>query len=214
MKGIILWDEKLMKIYIIRHGETDWNVVKRLQGRSDIPLNEEGRRLARVTAEALTDIPFTRIYTSPLLRAKETAMIIKGNRDIPMIEDERIQEISFGIYEGCYCSEEHYTIPDLDFIRFFKQPEQYAAPEGAEEIETLCNRTTDFLQELVHTTAYQDDTILISTHGAALRGLLSTINMNGIAEFWKGGVHKNCAVTILEAADGRIKLLEEGRVYY
>lgn len=203
-----------MKIYIIRHGETDWNVVKRLQGRSDIPLNEEGRRLARVTAEALADIPFTRIYTSPLLRAKETAMIIKGNRDIPVIEDERIQEISFGIYEGFFCAEERYTIPNSDFIKFFKQPEQYVAPEGAEKIETLCNRTTDFLQELVHTTAYQNDTILISTHGAALRGLLSTINMNGIAEFWKGGVHKNCAVTILEVVDGRINLLEEGRVYY
>lgn len=203
-----------MKIYMIRHGETDWNIVKRLQGRSDIPLNDEGKRLARVTAKALEDVPFTRIYTSPLLRAKETAMIIKGERDIPLIEEERIQEISFGIYEGYFCAEDHYTIPDPDFIHFFKQPEKYVAPEGAEEIETLCNRTTDFLQELVHTTAYQDDTILISTHGAALRGLLSSINMNGVAEFWKGGVHKNCAVTILEVVDGKINLLEEGKVYY
>lgn len=203
-----------MKIYMIRHGETDWNIVKRLQGRSDIPLNEEGRRLASVTAEALKDIPFTRIYTSPLLRAKETAMIIKGDRNIPLIEEDRIQEISFGIYEGYFCAEDHYTIPDPDFINFFKQPEKYVAPEGAEEIEALCNRATDFLQELVHTIAYQDDTILISTHGAALRGLLSTINMNGVAEFWKGGVHKNCAVTILEVVDGKINLLEEGKVYY
>lgn len=203
-----------MKIYMIRHGETDWNIVKRLQGRSDIPLNEEGKRLARVTAKALADVPFTRIYTSPLLRAKETATIIKGDRDIPLIEEERIQEISFGIYEGYLCAEDHYTIPDPEFINFFKQPEKYIAPEGAEEIETLCERTTDFLQELVHTTAYQDDTILISTHGAALRGLLSSINMDGIAQFWKGGVHKNCAVTILEVVDGKIKLLEEGKVYY
>ena len=203
-----------MKIYMIRHGETDWNIVKRLQGRSDIPLNEEGKRLARVTAKALADVPFTRIYTSPLLRAKETATIIKGDRDIPLIEEERIQEISFGIYEGYLCAEDHYTIPDPEFINFFKQPEKYIAPEGAEEIETLCERTTDFLQELVHTTAYQDDTILISTHGAALRGLLSSINMDGIAQFWKGGVHKNCAVTILEVVAGKIKLLEEGKVYY
>lgn len=203
-----------MKIYIIRHGETDWNVVKRLQGRSDIPLNEEGKRLARVTADALADVPFTRIYTSPLLRAKETAMIIKGDRDIPVIAEERIQEISFGVYEGLICAEDHYTIPDPYFINFFKRPEKYIAPQGAEKIETLCKRTTDFLQELVHTTAYQDDTILISTHGAALRGLLSSINMNGVAEFWKGGVHKNCAVTILEVVDEQINLLEEGRVYY
>lgn len=203
-----------MKIYMIRHGETDWNTVRRLQGRSDIPLNEEGRRLARVTAKALENVPFTRIYTSPLLRAKETGMIIKGSREIPFIEEERIQEISFGIYEGFFCSEEHYTIPDPDFMNFFKKPEKYVAPEGAESIEALCKRTTDFLEELVHTTAYQDDTILISTHGAALRGLLSSINMKNVAEFWKGGVHKNCAVTILEVQDGKIHLLEEGKVYY
>ncbi len=203
-----------MKIYMIRHGETDWNIVKRLQGRSDILLNEEGRRLARATAKALEDIPFAKIYTSPLLRAKETAQIIRGDRNIPILEDKRIQEISFGIYEGLYCAEDHYTIPDQDFIKFFKKPEEYIAPEGAETIEALCKRTTDFLQELVHNTAYQDETVLISTHGAALRGLLSSINMNDVSEFWKGGVHKNCAVTILEVVDGRINLLEEGKVYY
>ena len=65
-----------MKLYIIRHGETEWNVKRRFQGRSDIPLNEEGRRLARITSEALRSVPFTRIYTSPLKRAYETAMNI------------------------------------------------------------------------------------------------------------------------------------------
>ena len=73
-----------MRLYIIRHGETEWNVLRRFQGRSDIPLNDEGRRLARITAEALSEVPFARIYTSPLKRAYETAMIIKGERDIPI----------------------------------------------------------------------------------------------------------------------------------
>ena len=59
-----------MKLYIIRHGETDWNVKRRFQGHSDIPLNEEGRRLAYLTAEALKAVPFTRIYTSPLKRGQ------------------------------------------------------------------------------------------------------------------------------------------------
>lgn len=89
-----------MKLYIIRHGETDWNVKRRFQGRADIPLNEEGRRLARITSEALKETAFTKIYTSPLKRAYETAMIIKGDRDIPVIEEPRIIEIGFGEYEG------------------------------------------------------------------------------------------------------------------
>ena len=60
----------------------------------------------------------------------------------------------------------------------------------------------------------EKETVLISTHGAALRGLLSSINMGGIENFWKGGVHKNCAVTILDVNDGQISLLEEGKIYY
>ena len=204
-----------MKVYIIRHGETDWNVARRLQGRSDIPLNENGKRLAQITSEALADIPFTCIYTSPLQRAKETAMIIKRDRNIPVIEDARLQEISFGICEGHCCEKEHYDMPVPDFMNFFTRPEQYQPPQGAESIEELCARTTDFLQELVHTTQYgAGDIILLSTHGAALRGLLSSVEKTDVAHFWQGGVHKNCAVTILDVTDGRITLLKENKVFY
>lgn len=204
-----------MKIYIIRHGETDWNKVRRLQGHSDIPLNEEGRRLARITGEALSSVNFRRIYTSPLQRAKETAMLVKGDRQIDVIEDERLQEISFGIYEGHCCAKDNYEIPDPDFMNFFTQPDQYHPPEGAESIEELCARTTDFLQELVHITQYgAEDAILLSTHGAALRGLLSSVEKTDIAHFWQGGVHKNCAVTILDVTDGIITLVVEGKTYY
>ena len=204
-----------MKIYIIRHGETDWNKVRRLQGRSDIPLNEEGRRLARITGEALSSVTFRCIYTSPLRRAKETAMLVKGDRQIDVIEDERLQEISFGIYEGHCCAKDNYEIPDPDFMNFFTRPDQYHPPEGAESIEELCARTTDFLQELVHTTQYgAEDAILLSTHGAALRGLLSSVEKTDIAHFWQGGVHKNCAVTILDVTDGIITLVVEGKTYY
>ena len=60
----------------------------------------------------------------------------------------------------------------------------------------------------------ENDTILVSTHGAALRGLLSCINNVGIEDFWKGGVHKNCAVTIVEVKDGKTVMIEEGKTYY
>lgn len=203
-----------MRLYIIRHGETDWNVRKRFQGRTDIPLNEEGRRLARITSEALKDVPFTGIYTSPLKRAYETAMIIKGTRDIPVIEEPRIMEIGFGEYEGVCAGKENYNIPDPEFMNFFDRPEAYKPPKGAESIEQLKMRTADFLQEIVHNKTMENDTILVSTHGAALRGLLSNINNLDTVDFWKGGVHKNCAVTIVEAEKGRMFIIEEGKLYY
>jgi len=202
-----------MKLYIIRHGETDWNVKRRFQGRSDIPLNEEGRRLARLTAEALKEVPFSRIYTSPLKRAYETAMIIKGDRDIPVIEEPEIIEISFGEYEGLCCGKENYNIPDPDFMNFFDKPEAYHPPKGAESIQELKARTAHFLEKIMHNKDIEHDIILVSTHGAALRGLLSAINGAGIEDFWKGGVHKNCAVTIVEVTGEKAFILEEGKTY-
>lgn len=206
--------EEEMRLYIIRHGETEWNVLRRFQGRSDIPLNEEGRRLARITSEALGQVPFTRIYTSPLKRAYETAMIIKGARDIPVIVESRIIEISFGEYEGLCCGKENYNIPDPEFMNFFDKPEAYRPPAGAEGIDQLKARTADFLWEIVHNKDMENDTILVSTHGAALRGLLSNINNVAIRDFWKGGVHKNCAVTIVDVKDGQAVMIEEGKTYY
>ena len=61
-----------MKLYIVRHGETEWNKARRIQGQVDIPLNEFGRRLARKTAKGLSDITFDLCYSSPLSRARET----------------------------------------------------------------------------------------------------------------------------------------------
>ena len=203
-----------MRLYIIRHGETEWNVLKRFQGRSDIPLNDEGRRLARITAEALREVPFSRIYTSPLKRAYETAMIIKADRDIPVIEEPRIIEIGFGEYEGLCCGKEHYNIPDPDFMNFFEKPEAYKPPRGAEGIDELKARTADFLQEIVYNKDMEKDTVLVSTHGAALRGLLSNITQVGIEDFWGNGVHKNCAVTIVDVKDGQMVITEEGKTYY
>ncbi|MDE6219495.1 MAG: histidine phosphatase family protein [Lachnospiraceae bacterium] len=203
-----------MKLYIIRHGETEWNVKRRFQGRSDIPLNDEGRRLAHITAEALKSVPFTKIYTSPLKRAYETAMIIKGEREIPVIVEPRIIEIGFGEYEGFCCGKDNYNIPDPEFMNFFDKPEAYKPPNGAEGIEELKARTADFLQEIVYNKNMESDTILVSTHGAALRGILSNINKLGIEDFWRGGVHKNCAVTLADVRDGRAVIIEEGKTYY
>lgn len=203
-----------MRLYMIRHGETEWNVKKRFQGQSDIPLNNEGRKIARITAKALADVPFTRVYTSPLKRAYETAIIMRGTRDIPVIEDARIMEIGFGVYEGACFSEEDYGVSGTEFLKFFNEPEAYVPPKGAESIEKLQKRTGDFLDEITHNKDIEHETILISTHGAALRGLLSNIHHIAIKDFWRGGVHRNCAVTIIDIVDGKIFTIEEGKTFY
>lgn len=203
-----------MQIYLIRHGETDYNRKRWLQGQCDIELNDCGRELARLTAEGLKDISFDIVYTSPLKRAKETAEIIIGGRKVTRIEEPRIQEISFGEYEGLCFGEAGFNIPDKTFLNFFHDTVHYHVPPKGESFEAVIKRTGDFLKELTGREEYTDKTILVSTHGCALKAILANVNHLPVEKFWGEGVHKNCAVTILEAADGVIKIVEEGKLFY
>ena len=85
-KGILGGKIRRMKLYLVRHGETDWNKVKKIQGQVDIPLNQFGKRLAEETAEGMKEIPFDLCITSPLSRARQTAEIVLGGRKVPIIE--------------------------------------------------------------------------------------------------------------------------------
>lgn len=203
-----------MKIYLIRHGETDYNKNKMIQGQCDIELNEYGRELARATAEGLKDVPFDVVYTSPLSRARETAQIVTGGRNVVWIEEPRIQEICFGEYEGKHCGRKNFDVPDKDFLNFFFDTAHYHTPPGGESFEDIIKRTGDFLAELTGKREYAEKTVLVSTHGCALKAILANIRHLPIEEFWGEGVHKNCAVTILEADGDKITILEEGKLFY
>lgn len=202
-----------MKLYLIRHGETSWNKERRLQGQVNIPLNENGLSVARMTAEGLRSVAFDAVYSSPLARAYQTACVVTEGR-YPVIPDDRIMEMGFGPLEGYCISRDGYDVPDPTFIYYFTDPEKYVNPEGAESYQSVCERTGDFLRELIENPENQDKTILVSMHGAALRGLLLNALNKPLSEFWKGGVHRNCAVTILDVTDGVITLEQENVIYY
>ena len=198
-----------MRLYMMRHGQTDWNIKHLYQGRTDIPLNENGRYVAELTREGMKDIPFEVAFCSPLSRAKETAEIILRGRDVELIVDERIIEMGFGPYEATDMRES-----DERMRIFFEHPDQFEVPEGAEGFDEVLEREGAFLDELVANPKYKNSTILIATHGAALRGLICYMKQSGIANFWEGGVHKNCGVTIVDVIDGKYHIVEEATVLY
>ena len=198
-----------MRLYMMRHGQTDWNKKHLWQGRTDIPLNENGRYVAELTREGMKDIPFDIAFCSPLCRAKETAEIVLKGRNIKLIEDERIIEMGFGPYE-----EKDMRYLDERMKIFFEHPEQYDVPDGAESFEEVLAREGSFLEEICSNPEYQDSTILIATHGAALRGLICAMKKSGVARFWEGGVHKNCGVTIVDVVDGKFEIIEEATILY
>ena len=89
-----------MKLYVVRHGETDWNVAQRWQGHADIPLNEAGRAQARETAEAMKAFPFQAVVSSPLSRARETAEAIAALAGLPVSEEPMLIECDVGDMSG------------------------------------------------------------------------------------------------------------------
>ena len=202
-----------MRLYVIRHGETSWNVARRLQGHAGADLDEKGVRLAEETARALACVPFDLCISSPLIRALHTARIIVGKRPIPILEDPRIMEISFGQWEGLCIAPDHYEIPGDGFAKFHTDPFGYVAPPGGETIGDVCRRTGEFLREVIHTREYEDKTLLISTHGCALRGLLNSVYEDP-KDFWHGGVAMNCAVSIVDVKEGKPHLIQSDKIYY
>jgi len=147
-----------MKILITRHGQTDWNVLRKVQGVTDIELNSVGIEQAKKVGEMLKDKKIDIVFSSPLKRAYRTAELIVENRNIPIIKDNRIIERSFGILEGSTKNE----------IRGWKESawrfDKNVNVQGVEEFSDVWLRIKEFLDSLKKD--YEDKTVLVVSHGA------------------------------------------------
>ena len=201
-----------MKIYLVRHGETDWNKMGRLQGQCDVQLNEYGISLAEKTADGLAGVPFDAAFSSPLCRAAETARIILGKRNTPLYLDDRLKEIGFGVMEAA-----DYNLArqnkEHPVYKFFKTPADYQPPEGGESFERLYARSAEFLREKILPLEGKLETVLIVGHGAMNRSILNPLAGVPLEDFWRIAM-PNCAVSLLSLESGRFIILEESRVFY
>lgn len=181
-------------LYIMRHGKTDWNALHKLQGRTDIPLNDDGRKMAENAAKEYRDVNFDVCYSSPLKRAKETADIVLRGRNIPIICDDRLVEMSFGKYEGVessFSTENKYKASDSQVNILFEAPEKYKAPDDGESFEELYKRTGSFLREVVWPQLKDGKDILIVGHGAMNSSIVCQVKNIGLCDFWSAGI-ENC----------------------
>ena len=203
-----------MKLYVLRHGKTSWNALRKVQGAADIPLAKEGIDLAEKVGENLKDVPFDLCFTSPLLRARQTAMLVLGRRaeQIPVISDKRIQDIDFGVLEGTQFKDEEGNVISREMEVFFKDPQNFPRPENGENISDILKRTREFWEEKINDPSLQDKTVLIASHGCAVRALLQNIYQDP-DDFWHGCVPPNCSISLVEVIDGKAVLLEEDKVY-
>ena len=152
-----------MKLILIRHGQTQWNSESRVQGRTDIPLNDKGRLQAAAIAERLKDNRFDAVYASPLSRAKETAETIAKHQGVEVTVDEDLIEIQFGKWEGLTSPEINKTYPELFADWGWIERPEACKEMAAESQQEIVARSLRFLERIE--SRHEDDArILIVGH--------------------------------------------------
>lgn len=180
-------------LYIMRHGRTDWNDKRKLQGQTDIPLNDEGRNMAKEAAQNYKDINIDICYCSPLVRATETAKLVLAEREIPIIYDDRLKEMNFGVYEGI---ENSFSIPDCPVNVLFKDPANYVAVEKGESLEDVFARTGDILATEILPKVQEGQDVLIVGHGAMNSTIICQVRELDKSHLWDEPI-ENCRLVQL-----------------
>ncbi|MCA1054433.1 histidine phosphatase family protein [Rossellomorea aquimaris] len=151
-------------ICIVRHGQTDWNLKGKLQGQTDIPLNETGRKQAGECREFLKDMDWDVVVTTSLKRAKETAEIINESLGLPLLEMDQFKERSFGEGEGMTREAREEKYPGFQF-------------PGMETREELHDRIEDGLQQILK--QFPGKKVLLVSHGAVIHAMINRYHVDG-----------------------------------
>jgi len=195
-------DKKFCNFYLVRHGETDWNKEKKLQGSTDIPLNDCGREQARILKQQFGDLNFDSIHSSDLIRAKETAEIISHGKNLQVITSPKLRERSWGSHEGANFDvlRAKYGKSFLPVIEDFEpdlkemHPDLYEVESYSKNIE----RVMQYLMEIQIVSSGKN--ILVVSHGGVLKGMLLYLKLQ---EYKNPYVH-NTAYLHLEAHDNHL----------
>jgi broad specificity phosphatase PhoE len=183
-----------MKLYVIRHGETDWNARRLFQGQINTSLNEKGEEQAREAKKRIQQmgLTFDAVYSSPIDRAARTIEIITGMDRSQFCLDDRLMEVNFGPLDGTPFDKEAPQAGNL-----FRKPSAYVPPEGAESFQEVEKRVADFLDEIAR--KHPGERVLAGSHGCTMRIMMQYLGYMPLDKIWDQGIG-NC--TIVELTSG------------
>jgi alpha-ribazole phosphatase len=177
----------MIRLLLVRHGETEWNRQKRFQGQRDIPLNEFGRQQVSVLSRRLKNEAINALYTSDLSRAWETAKSISTiNGELVMIKDSRLREMNFGEWEGLTWAEIREKDPSVmeNWSKYLAEK----GPPGGETLFRFSERILKFSVEINKT--HLDETVLLVAHGGTIMVLICLLLGHPIEKYWQFRIEK------------------------
>ena len=191
------------KIVLIRHGETDWNRENRFQGHADTELNEAGREQARMLALELAGETFSAAYSSPLLRAHETASILAASLDLEVESADELMEVDVGSWSGLTRTDIEARFPD-GFNRWLEYGHGW---DDGESYDELGARVVSGLLRIA--ARHPDGNVLAVTHGGPIRSALAAAEGVPFAEA-RRSIHvvDNCAVVRLGVRNGKLEQVD------
>ena len=191
----------MTRIYLVRHGQTQWNREEIFRGTTDVPLNESGLKEADLAAEALREEPIKAVYASPLARAKQTAEAIARihRTEVRVIDD--LRDICFGEWQGVSHKEVRERYADL-YRRWLEEPQTVTFPDG-ESLAALASRAVPAVRRVV--LDHAEDTIAMVSHRVVNRVLICGLVGIDLARFWQIG-QDTTAINLLTWKKGRFTL--------
>lgn len=206
----------IKNFYLFRHGETDWNKCKKLQGHNDIPLNSNGLKQAEQLIEIVSELNLEAIYSSDLKRALKTAEIVINKIKIPLFRTKKFRECFFGEAEGLTYDAiiEKYGEDWWDRLRGPNPEDNHSSYPGGESPAGVHTRVMSSMNDLAQNSAYQR--IGISTHGGVLRNVIHSLIPNDLVPI----PIPNCIVYMLQynenkgnwTFNGQISRKDNGKV--
>ena len=191
---------KLTTIYIVRHGETEWNIKHLMQGHLDSPLTQAGEQQAKDIALRLKHIHFDEVFSSDLLRAKRTAETIILERKIAIKTTQALRERNYGVFEGKVYDEYNQALQKL-LVQYKTRSEQdkvFYKSHGVETTDQSIARLITFLRELA--VSYSGKTILVVSHGGVMRYLLIHLGFGTYKTLPSGSIANTAYIKL--ASDG------------
>lgn len=164
-------------IYLTRHGQTEWNLEKRLQGRGNSPLTEAGIKGAEELRDRIKNLKLHEIYSSPIERALITANIIKGDHNLQIKTEDGFMEMSFGDYEGSKSDDILKENPAFDMNLIMRGATNISAPNG-ETLTQVRARVSETMDRIINEN--RGKTILIVAHGITLKALMHYFKDNEV----------------------------------